>query len=115
MFGLNFGASSQKKLTNELSEYYRFAEEHPDDIRVHLRIAEVLMKMEKTQKAIEEYIYAAEAYEANNLSQIAAAIYKQILQIDPDQLGVYQTLVDTHLREGFLGDAIAAYEKLASY
>ena len=45
MFGLNFGASSQKKLTNELSEYYRFAEEHPDDIRVHLRIAEVLMKM----------------------------------------------------------------------
>jgi len=115
MFGLNFGASSQKKLTNELSEYYRFAEEHPDDIRVHLRIAEVLMKMEKTQKAIEEYIYAAEAYEANNLSQIAAAIYKQILQIDPDQLGVYQTLVDTHLKEGFLGDAIAAYEKLASY
>jgi len=51
MFGLNFGASSQKRLTNELSEYYRFAEEHPDDIRVHLRIAELLMKMEKTQKA----------------------------------------------------------------
>lgn len=115
MFGLNLGSSSQKKLTNELSEYYRFSEEHPDDIRVHLRIAEVLMKMGKTQKAIEEYIYAAEAYEANNLSQIAAAIYKQILEIDPDQLGVYQTLVDTHLKEGFLGDAIAVYEKLASY
>ncbi len=115
MFGLSFGVSLQKKLTNELSEYYRFAEEHQDDIRVHLRIAEVLMKMGKTHKAIEEYIYTAEAYEANNLSQIAAAIYKQILQIDPDQISVYQTLVDTHLREGFLGDAIAAYEKLASY
>ena len=115
MFGLNFGASLEKKLTNELNDYYRFAEEHPDDIRVHLRIAEVLMKMGKTKKAIEEYVYAAEAYEANNLSQIAAAIYKQILEIDPDQLAVYQTLVDTHLREGFLGDAIAAYEKLASY
>jgi tetratricopeptide (TPR) repeat protein len=115
IFGLDFGVSLEKKLLNELGEYYRYAEEHPNDIRVHLRIAEVLMKMEKIQKAIEEYIYAAEAYEANNLSQIAAAIYKQILQIDPDQVNVYQTLVNTHLNEGFLGDAIATYEELASY
>lgn len=100
---------------SELSEYYKIAEEHPDDPRVHLRIAEVLMKMKKKRKAIEEYIYAAEGYETNNLSQISAAIYKQILRIDPDQINVYQTLVDIHLKEGFLGDAIATCEKLASH
>ncbi len=100
---------------DELNEYYQFAEEHPDDSRVHLRIAEELMKLGKNGKAIEEYMYAAEGYEASNLSQISAAIYKQILQIDPGQINVYQTLADVHLKEGFLGDAIATYERLASY
>ena len=38
------GSNSQKKLSNELNEYYAFAESNPDDIRVHLRIADVLMK-----------------------------------------------------------------------
>lgn len=115
IFGFSFAGSPKKKLMNELSEYYKIAEEHPDDTRVHLRIAEVLMKMGSRGKAIEEYMYAAEGYEANNLSQISAAIYKQILQIDPGQINVYQTLVDVHLKEGFLGDAIATYERLASY
>lgn len=115
VFGVSVGTAPQKKLTNELSEYYRIAEENPDDNRVHLRIAEVLMKMGEKEKAIEEYLYAAENYEADNLSQISAAIYKQVLQIAPEQANVYQKLVDVHLKEGFLGDAIATYERLADY
>ena len=115
VFGVNIGGAPQKKLTNELNEYYRIAEEDPDDNRVHLRIAEVLMKMGEKEKAIEEYLYAAESYEASNLSQISAAIYKQVLQIAPEQVNVYQNLIDIHLKEGFLGDAIATYERLAEY
>jgi len=115
IFGFSFGGSSEKKLMSELNEYYKIAEESPDDARVHLRIAEVLMKMGKRGKAIEEYTYAAEAYEANNLSQISSAIYKQILQIDPSQVNVYQTLIDLYIKEGFLGDAVAIYESLANY
>jgi len=115
IFGFSFAGSSQKRLINELSEYYKIAEEHPDDSRVHLRIAEVLIKMGKKGKAIEEYLCAAERYKEDNLSQISAAIYKHILRIDPDQINVYQTLVDVYLKEGFLGDAIATYERLASH
>jgi len=115
IFGFIIGLSPQRKLENELQEYYTIAEDNPEDVRIHLRIAEILMKVDRKYKAIEEYIYAAEAYEANNLSQIAAAIYKQVLQIDPDQVNVYQTLVNIHQKEGFLGDAIATYERLAGY
>jgi len=115
IFSLNIGSSAQKKLMNELNKYHRIAENNPDDVRIHLRIAEMLMKMDKKYKAVEEYIHAAEAYEANNLSQIAAAIYKQVLQIDPDQVNVYHTLATIHKKEGFLGDAIATYEMLAHY
>ena len=115
VLGLRLSSSPQEKLTNELNEYYRIAEENPDDNKVHLRIAEVLMKMGEKNKAIEEYLYAAENYEADNLPQISAAIYKQVLQMVPEQANVYQKLVDIHIKEGFLGDAIATYERLAGY
>jgi tetratricopeptide (TPR) repeat protein len=109
------GAHSQKKLSNELNEYYAFAESNPDDIRVHLRIADVLMKLGQKHKAIDEYLHAAESYEVNNSLQISAAIYNQIIQIDPDQINVYHTLVDLYRREAKVGDAVATYEKLARY
>jgi tetratricopeptide (TPR) repeat protein len=107
--------TSQKRLLNELNEYYAFAEGNPDDIRVHLRIADVLMKLGQRHKAIDEYLHAAESYEANNSLQISAAIYNQIVKIDPDQINVYHTLVDIYRREGKVGDAVATYEKLARY
>ena len=109
------GTNSQKKLSNELSEYYAFAESNPDDIRVHLRIADVLMKIGQRHKAIDEYLHAAESYAENNSLQIAAAIYNQVVQIDPDQVNVYHTLVDLYRREAKVGDAVATYEKLARY
>ena len=115
LFSMFSGNQSQKKLTNELNEYYAFAEQNPDDIRVHLRIADVLMKLGQKYKAIEEYIHAAESYQASNLFQISAAIYNQILQIDPDQINVYTALADLYCRQGIVGDAIATYEKLARY
>lgn len=115
LFSLFTSNQSQKKLTNELNEYYAFAEENPDDIRVHLRIADVLMKLGQKYKAIEEYIHAAESYEASNLFQISAAIYKQILQIDPEQITVYNALADLYCRKNIIGDAIATYERLARY
>ena len=115
LFSKFSGNLTQKKLTNELNEYYVFAEQNPDDIRVHLRIADVLLKLDQKYKAIEEYIHAAESYESSNLPQIAAAIYKQILQIDPEQINVYTALADLYCREGIVGDAIATYEKLARY
>lgn len=110
-----FGSSPEKRLAKELKEFYTFAEEHPDDMRVHLRIADALMKLGQHQKAVEQYIHAAGLYEANKLSQIAAAIYKQVLSIDPDQINTYHTLVDLYRRDGVIGDAVTTYERLARH
>lgn len=110
-----FGTSPQKGLVKELNGLYAFAEEHPDDIRVHLRIADVLMKLGERHKALEQYIHAAERYEANKFFQIAAAIYKQVLCIDPEQIAIYHTLAALYRKEGIIGDAVSTYEKLARH
>jgi len=110
-----FKQTSEKKMVRELNALYAFAEQHPDDIRVHLRIADVLMKIGQRPKAIDEYLHAAELYEANGLSQIAAAIYKQVISSDPEQINTYHVLSDLYRREGIVGDAVATYEKLARH
>jgi tetratricopeptide (TPR) repeat protein len=112
---LLFKPAPGKKLVRELNALYAFAELHPDDIRVHLRIADVLMKMGQRAKAIEQYLHAAELYEANGLSQIAAAIYKQVISIDPEQIDTYHALSDLYRREGIIGDAVATCERLARH
>ncbi len=108
-------AAPEKKLVRELNALYACAEEHPEDIRVHLRIADVLIKMGQRAKAIEQYLHAAQLYEANGLSQIAAAIYKQVISIDPEQIDTYHDLSDLYRREGVIGDAVATCEKLARH
>jgi tetratricopeptide (TPR) repeat protein len=113
--GLFFKSAPDKKLVHELNELYVFAEQHPDDIRVHLRIADVLLKMGQRQKAVEQYLHAAELYEANGLCQIAAAIYRQVISIDPEQINTYHALSDLYRREGIIGDAVATCEKLARH
>jgi len=113
--GLFFKSAPEKKLVHELNEFYAFAEQHPDDIRVHLRIADVLLKMGQRQKAIEQYLHAAQLYETNGLCQIAAAIYKQVISIDPEQISTYHVLSDLYRREGIMGDAVATCEKLARH
>lgn len=113
--GLFFKSVPEKKLVHELNEFYVFAEQHPDDMRVHLRIADVLLKVGQHQKAVEQYLHAAELYEANGLCQIAAAIYKQVISIDPEQINTYHALSDLYRREGIIGDAIATFEMLARH
>ena len=113
--GFFFKSPPEKKLVHELNEFYAFAEQHPDDIRVHLRIADVLLKMGQRQKAVEQYLHAAQLYETNGLCQIAAAIYKQVISIDPEQIATYHVLSDLYRREGIVGDAVTTCEKLARH
>jgi tetratricopeptide (TPR) repeat protein len=112
---LFFKMTPQKKLVRELNEFYAFAEQHPDDIRVHLRIADVLMKIGHLDRAVEQYLHAAALYEANGMTQIAAAIYKQVISIDPEQINTYHILSDLYRREGIIGDAVATCERLARH
>ncbi|MCX5903876.1 MAG: tetratricopeptide repeat protein [Proteobacteria bacterium] len=107
--------SPQKAFEKALAEYLDAAAKNPDDIRIHIKIAELYFKKNNKDKAISEYLYAANTYKEKKLFQIAISIYNHILSLDPGQTAVYTTLADIHQKSGFKGDAVATLEKLATY
>ncbi len=107
--------SQEKQFQKILEKYHKAAEQNPGDIRVHIKIAELYLENNKKDKAVEEYMIAARAYQDKRLFQIAVAIYKHVISTVPDKVDVYSELADLHLRNGFIGDCVAVLEKLANY
>ncbi len=107
--------SQDKKFQEVLDKLQKAAEQNPNDLRVRIKIAELYLEHNKKDKAIEEYLTAAKAYQEKRLFQIAVAIYKHIISLDAEQVDVYSELADLHLRNGFVGDSVAVLEKLANH
>ncbi len=104
-----------KKATKTLEDYLALAKREPDNPGVHMKIADLYMKKGDKEKAISEYIFAAEGYSKEELYQLAMSIFKTVLSIDPTLVPVYVTLAELYERQGFIGDAAVTYERLAQY
>ena len=98
-----------------LSKYQRAVADNPNDIRVHVKIAELYLEHNRKKEAIDEYILAARAYQEKHLLQIAVAIYTHALSIAHDRVEIYTELANLHLRNGFVGDGVSVLERLAEY
>lgn len=96
-------------------EYLAIAKHNPEDIAIHIKLAELYLKNNEKDKAIGEYLYAAQKYEEKNLYQIAISTYNLIISLDPGKTYIYTTLADIYTRNGFNGDAVTVLEKLAHY
>ncbi len=107
--------SPDDKFKETLEKYKKAAEQNPNDIRIHVKIAELYLEHNKKKEAIDEYLYAARAYQEKRLFQIAVAIYNHAVSIDSSRVHIYTELANLHIRNGFVGDGVAVLEKLANY
>ena len=119
-FGMKIGSifkrqTAEDKFNKTLVQYQKAAEQNPNDIRIHVKMAELYLENGKKDESIREYLVAAHKYEEKRLFQIAVAIYNHAISIDPDQITVYTELANLHLRNGFVGDGVAVLEKLAHH
>jgi tetratricopeptide (TPR) repeat protein len=113
-FSLFKRTSQDKKFQDSLGQLERTAKDNPSDLRIHIKIAELYLEHGKKKEAVREYLEAARAYEEKRLFQIAVAIYNHVISVDPERVDVYSSLADLHLRNGFVGDAVAILERLAN-
>ena len=84
----------------------------PGNAKAHLKLAEFHQKKGEKEKAIAEYLLAAEIFMKNNFYARAMAIYKQIPKQDPTLDHVYLKIADIYRKMGFTGDALAQYKLL---
>ena len=105
--------SPEEKFKDKLEMLRKTSEARPDDIRINIKIAEHYLEAKKKKEAIEAFLFAAQEYEKKRLNQIAIAIYKNIISIDPDQYDVYLELAELQIKNQLTGDGVALLEKLA--
>ena len=107
----NYAARNQ--FEQAIAEYQKLVAADPHDVRALLRIGDLQVRMNDAARAIETYQHVGALYEQQGLHQKAIAVYKQILQIDPDQLALYGRVADLHIKLGLSADAMQALELLA--
>ena len=111
----NKQTSATALFEKKLNEYLIIAKNAPEDIAIHIKLAELYLKNNNKDKALSEYLYAAQKYEEKKLYQIAISTYHLIISIDPEKTYIYTSLADIYIRNGFNGDAVSILERLAHY
>ena len=87
----------------------------PENAKAHMKLAEIYQKRGERQRAVGEYLTAADIFAKNNFYARAMAIYKQVPKQDPSLDHVYLKIADIYKKMGFLGDALAQYKLLIQY
>ena len=104
----NSNGSSPKK-------YLDLVQKEPRNANAHLKLAEIYQKKGEKQKALSEYLLAADIFTEKQSYDHAIAIYKQLYRQDPTLDQVYLKIADIYRERGFLADATAQYRILAQY
>jgi tetratricopeptide (TPR) repeat protein len=95
--------------------FYDLAQKDPENPNAHLKLAEIYQKKGEKQKAISEYLLAADIFAKNQFYARAISIYKQLSKRDPYLDQVYLKMAEIYREKGFLAESLAQYRILAHY
>ncbi|MDO8518987.1 MAG: hypothetical protein Q7T11_02350 [Deltaproteobacteria bacterium] len=82
---------------------------NPEDLRAKLKLAEAHFKAHQADLAIAAYREVAEAYTRDNFILKAAAIYKNILKLDPTAIETNLKLAELYQKLEMTSDAVTQY------
>ncbi len=95
---------SQGKWKKALEEFTALRRAYPKDLRIPLKIAEVLVKLDKKSEAVDLYRDVATRYAKGGFLLQAIAVNKLILTLDPSQEYVQKELARLYAKKGLIVD-----------
>lgn len=100
-------------LMTAAEECYRAIQQAPYYLPLHMRLAEIHLKQERVESAINKYLAVAEVYQVReNMAQVIA-IYQKILKIVPMDVTVRSKLIDFYIKYDNIDVAMEQYRILA--
>lgn len=103
------------QLDRAIKDYEQVVALDPNDIRHRQRLAELLVRVNRTIEAIGEYEAIGKYYADNGFYLKAIAVYKQIQKLDPDDIKTCLNLATLNEKQGLTGNALAEYGRVCSY
>jgi tetratricopeptide (TPR) repeat protein len=103
----------QGKLESALAEYRRIVDEQPEDWTTANTLGDLYIRAGQNDKAVEQFVRIAEHLQRQGFLPKAAALYKKVLRIRPDDDHALAQAGEIAASQGLLVDA-SAYLKSAS-
>ncbi len=97
-----------------IKDYEQLLAMEPANLGLRQRIADLLIRDNRKQQAIEEYTTVAKSYATNAHYLKAIAVYKQIQKLDPSNPDIAVSLGSLNEKQGLIGNAIAEYSAALS-
>ncbi len=93
------------KIQQAIDEYLKVLKENPKDWNLKIQIGDLMLKVNRTPEAIENFQAVADHYHADGFFLKAIAIYKRINRLDPALTDICMRLADLYLKQGLTMDA----------
>jgi tetratricopeptide (TPR) repeat protein len=94
-------------------ECLRAIQKAPSYLRLHTRLAEILLKQNHTDQAITKYLFVAKVYRMRNQPDQGINIYQKILKLAPMDVTVRSELIDLYIDRNDIEQALEQYLTLA--
>jgi tetratricopeptide (TPR) repeat protein len=95
----------QGRLDAAIAEYLRVVEEQPRDWNTANLLGDLYLRASQTEQALSQYNRIADHLLREGFYPKAAALYKKVLKIKPDDEGTELVLADISTRQGLLAEA----------
>jgi tetratricopeptide (TPR) repeat protein len=103
----------QGRLDAAIAQYVRVVEEQPRDWNTANALGDLFVRAGQLERAAEQYSRIADHFTRDGFYSKAAALYKKILKIRPDDEGAQLQLADISARQGLMADAKAQLSAVA--
>ena len=102
------------KVQHAIDEYLKIIKSDPNDVLILNTIGDLYLRQGKSQEANKCFSQVAERYVNSNFLLKAIAVYKKILNYDPDNLDINATMASLYAKQGLSIDARNQYLRLAA-
>jgi tetratricopeptide (TPR) repeat protein len=102
------------KVDQAVAEYVRVVDENPSDWSTANTLGELYAKAGKTEQAVGQYKRVADHFVSDGFYPKAAALYRKILKISPQDEDVQIQLADVSAKQGLLADAKSHLNAIAA-
>jgi pilus assembly protein FimV len=110
--------SAKGQFDKAILEWRKLLEENPSDSTIFNTIGDLCLKKGGTKgkaEAVEAYYRAGTILAAEGFTSKAIAVYKKVLNIDPQKMEVHLALGDMNADKGLTGNALENYKQAADY
>lgn len=87
---------------------------NPQDVRGRIKLAELYFKRGDRAQAISQYIDTAKIYADQGFHPKAIAVYKQVINLAPQNIEVFRSLIELYKQLGLSGEIVKCCKSLAA-